>query len=142
MVVSGAVAAAVAAAEVAVGAAAAAPATAVGRSSTRVSPETRFLFRHALIFSPSAGTPRPTVLFPVKEPGRSFHLHATSRHANEWEYVTPQHYADPFREIEWMGLCARLSWPDDFQPLAADRMAKGCSVVQIVAGLYTPTCPR
>ncbi len=36
----------------------------------------------------------------------------------------------------WMGLCARLSWPDDFQMLAADRVAKGFTAIQIVAGLY------
>ncbi len=36
----------------------------------------------------------------------------------------------------WLGLTARLSWPDDFQRLTADRVAKGFSVVQIVAGLY------
>jgi len=36
----------------------------------------------------------------------------------------------------WMSLCKRLSWPDDFQALAADRVQKGFSVVQIVAGLY------
>ena len=36
----------------------------------------------------------------------------------------------------WMGLCKRLSWPDDFQLLTADRRAKGFSVIQIVAGLY------
>ena len=36
----------------------------------------------------------------------------------------------------WMGLCKRLSWPDDFQLLAADRKEKGFTVVQIVAGLY------
>jgi len=36
----------------------------------------------------------------------------------------------------WMGLCRRLSWPDDFQLLTADRRAKGFSVIQIVAGLY------
>lgn len=36
----------------------------------------------------------------------------------------------------WMGLCKRLSWPGDFQLLAADRVAKGFSVIQIVAGLY------
>ena len=39
----------------------------------------------------------------------------------------------------WMGLCARLKWPEDFQTLAADRKAKGFNVIQIVAGLY-PTC--
>ena len=36
----------------------------------------------------------------------------------------------------WMGLCARLSWPADFQTLTADRVAKGFNVIQIVAGLY------
>lgn len=36
----------------------------------------------------------------------------------------------------WMGLCRRWSWPDDFQLMAADRVAKGFNVVQIVAGLY------
>ncbi len=36
----------------------------------------------------------------------------------------------------WMGLCNRLHWPDEFQRLTADRVAKGFNVVQIVAGLY------
>jgi hypothetical protein len=36
----------------------------------------------------------------------------------------------------WMALCKRLSWPDDFQLLTADRVAKGFNVIQIVAGLY------
>lgn len=36
----------------------------------------------------------------------------------------------------WMGLCTRLPWPDGFQKLAANRVAKGFNVVQIVAGLY------
>lgn len=36
----------------------------------------------------------------------------------------------------WMGLCKRLAWPDDFQNLVADRVAKGFTVFQIVAGLY------
>ena len=36
----------------------------------------------------------------------------------------------------WMGLCSRLSWPDGFRTLTADRVRKGFSVVQIVAGLY------
>jgi len=41
----------------------------------------------------------------------------------------------------WMGLSRRLHWPDEFQRLAADRKAKGFSVVQIVAGLYPDTEP-
>ena len=36
----------------------------------------------------------------------------------------------------WMGLCKRLSWPDGFETLAADRVRKGFTMVQIVAGLY------
>ena len=41
----------------------------------------------------------------------------------------------------WMGLCSRLSWPDGFQTLTADRVKKGFSVVQIVAGLYPDMPP-
>jgi len=36
----------------------------------------------------------------------------------------------------WMSLCRRLSWPDEFRVMIADRVAKGFSVIQIVAGLY------
>jgi len=36
----------------------------------------------------------------------------------------------------WMGLCKRLGWPGEFQQLATDRVAKGFSVIQIIAGLY------
>ena len=36
----------------------------------------------------------------------------------------------------WMALCKRLSWPNDFQTLTADRAEKGFTMVQIVAGLY------
>lgn len=36
----------------------------------------------------------------------------------------------------WMGFTRRLTWPDDFQALTADRVKKGFNVVQIVAGLY------
>ena len=41
----------------------------------------------------------------------------------------------------WMGLCKRLRWPGDFQTLVADRVAKGFSVIQIVAGLYPDMNP-
>jgi hypothetical protein len=41
----------------------------------------------------------------------------------------------------WMGLCHRLHWPEEFQALAADRVEKGFSVVQIVAGLYPDMPP-
>jgi hypothetical protein len=36
----------------------------------------------------------------------------------------------------WMGLTKRLSWPEDFQTLLMDRVDKGFTVIQIVAGLY------
>lgn len=36
----------------------------------------------------------------------------------------------------WMALCRRLAWPDEFQQLAQDRVAKGFTLIQIVAGLY------
>ena len=41
----------------------------------------------------------------------------------------------------WMGLCHRLSWPEDFQKLTADRKAKGFNVIQLVAGLYPDMFP-
>jgi hypothetical protein len=44
-------------------------------------------------------------------------------------------------DTQLMGLCRRLAWPDDFQLLAADRVAKGFSVVQLVAGLYMDMPP-
>ena len=41
-----------------------------------------------------------------------------------------------FADTWWMGLTKRLRWPADFERLTADRVAKGFTVVQIVAGLY------
>lgn len=41
----------------------------------------------------------------------------------------------------WMGLTKRLAWPQDFQTLANDRVGKGFSVIQIVAGLYPDMPP-
>jgi hypothetical protein len=41
----------------------------------------------------------------------------------------------------WMGLCARMRWPEDIKKLAEDRKAKGFNVVQIVAGLYPDMFP-
>ena len=37
----------------------------------------------------------------------------------------------------WMGLCSRMRWPEDFQQLAADRVKKGFTVIQIIAGLVS-----
>ena len=36
----------------------------------------------------------------------------------------------------WMALTKRLDWPDDYMTLVKDRVRKGFSVIQIVAGLY------
>ena len=41
----------------------------------------------------------------------------------------------------WMGLCQRLKWPEEFQLLTADRLQKGFTVIQLVAGLY-PDMPE
>lgn len=41
----------------------------------------------------------------------------------------------------WMGLCHRLHWPEEFELLTADRLAKGFNVIQIVAGLYPDMPP-
>ncbi len=41
----------------------------------------------------------------------------------------------------WMGLCRRIGWPEGFQALAADRVDKGFSVVQMVAGPYPDMPP-
>ena len=41
----------------------------------------------------------------------------------------------------WMGLTRRLAWPDDFRWLTADRLRKGFTLVQIVAGLYPDQPP-
>jgi len=41
----------------------------------------------------------------------------------------------------WMGLAKRLKWPEDFKKLAKDRVRKGFTVIQIVAGLYPDMAP-
>lgn len=41
----------------------------------------------------------------------------------------------------WMGLCQRLNWPNGFETLTSDRVQKGFSIVQIVAGLYPDMPP-
>ncbi len=41
----------------------------------------------------------------------------------------------------WMGLAERLKWPHDFKTLTEDRVRKGFSVIQIVAGLYPDMPP-
>ncbi|MFQ6095441.1 MAG: DUF4038 domain-containing protein [Candidatus Bathyarchaeia archaeon] len=41
----------------------------------------------------------------------------------------------------WMGLTKRLAWPEGFKTLTADRVEKGFTVIQIVAGLYPDMPP-
>ncbi len=41
----------------------------------------------------------------------------------------------------WMGLTTRLAWPEDFIRLTKDRVEKGFTVIQIVAGLYPDMDP-
>jgi hypothetical protein len=73
----------------------------------------------------------------------ALHLHGPIRVAADHRHFE---HADgtPFLwlgDTWWMGLTQRLSWPDDFQALTADRVQKGFNVVQIVAGLY-PDMPE
>ncbi|SDY01205.1 protein of unknown function [Paenibacillus sp. CF384] len=41
----------------------------------------------------------------------------------------------------WMSLTDRLKWPEDFKWLAQDRIEKGFTVIQVVAGLYPDMGP-
>lgn len=41
----------------------------------------------------------------------------------------------------WMGLTRRLRWPEEFKLLTRDRVEKGFTVIQIVAGLYPDMAP-
>ncbi|MES2308457.1 MAG: DUF4038 domain-containing protein [Verrucomicrobiota bacterium] len=63
---------------------------------------------------------------------------ASSKRTFEYEDGTPFFWMG---DTWWMALCKRLSWPEDFQLLTADRKSKGFSVIQIVAGLY-PDMPE
>lgn len=85
-------------------------------------------------------------------------LHAISGHVQVVKYAGenplylhgPIRIADDHRHFEhadgtpflwladtwWMGLCKRLTFPDEFSTLVADRQSKGFNVIQIVAGLY------
>jgi len=58
---------------------------------------------------------------------------ASNRHYLEHRDGTPFFW---LADTWWMGLCKRLRWPHDFQLLTADRVSKGFTVIQIVAGLY------
>lgn len=66
------------------------------------------------------------------------YVHGPLRVADDHRHFA---YADgtPFfwlGDTWWMGLTKRLAWPADVQMLAADRITKGFTVIQIVAGLY------
>ena len=41
----------------------------------------------------------------------------------------------------WLGFCKKLKWPEDFKELTADRVEKGFSLIQIVAGMYPDMDP-
>jgi hypothetical protein len=66
-------------------------------------------------------------------------LHVSGNH----RYLV-QHDGTPFfwlGDTWWMGLAARLHWPDDVKRLAADRKEKGFNVIQLVAGLFPDMFP-
>ena len=62
---------------------------------------------------------------PVSGGGRSLHLEHLDGTPFFW-----------LGDTWWMSLCRRLHWPDEFRVLLADRVDKGFSVIQLVAGLY------
>ncbi len=73
----------------------------------------------------------------------ALYLHGPVRVAEDHRHFA---YADgtPFfwlGDTWWMGLCKRIEWPGEFQILTSDRVAKGFTVVQIVAGLYPDMPP-
>ena len=71
----------------------------------------------------------------LEQHGR-LHVGANRRHL-EFSDGTPFFWLG---DTWWMGLVQRKGWGwPEFQQLAADRVAKGFTLVQIVAGLY-PTC--
>lgn len=41
----------------------------------------------------------------------------------------------------WMGFCKRLKYPEDFSELTNDRLQKGFTLIQIIAGLYPDMPP-
>ena len=71
------------------------------------------------------------------------YIHGPARIAEDHRHLK---YADgtPFfwlGDTWWMGLCHRLHWPDEVKILATDRVQKGFTVIQIVAGLYPDMFP-
>ncbi|AZN39982.1 apiosidase-like domain-containing protein [Paenibacillus albus] len=69
--------------------------------------------------------------------------HGSPRAASNRKHLA---YADgtPFfwlGDTWWMSLTDRLKWPEDVQWLAQDRVSKGYTVVQVIAGLYPDMGP-
>ena len=70
------------------------------------------------------------------------YLHGPVRQANK-KYLEHQD-GTPFfwlADTWWMGFTTRLPYPDSFAELTNDRVEKGFSVVQIIAGLYPDMDP-
>ncbi len=75
--------------------------------------------------------------------GNSLYRHGFVRVAEDKRHFA-QADGTPFfwlGDTWWMGLTGRLTWPDGFQTLTADRVKKGFTVVQIVSGLYPDMPP-
>ena len=70
---------------------------------------------------------------------RHGHIRVASDHRHfEHEDGTPFFWLG---DTWWMGLCRRFRWPQDVQRLAEDRVKKGFTVINIVAGLYPDMPP-
>jgi hypothetical protein len=70
--------------------------------------------------------------------------HGSPRRAGEGLRLEYRDDKKPFfwlADTWWMGLTTRLSWPEGFCRLTADRVEKGFTVVQIIAGLYPDMKP-
>ncbi len=75
--------------------------------------------------------------------GTSLQAHGRLRRAAGCRYLEHED-GKPFfwlGDTWWMALCRRLDWPGGFRALTADRVAKGFTVAQIVAGLYPDMPP-
>jgi len=71
------------------------------------------------------------------------HQHGRLRVAPDRRHFTHED-GSPFfwlADTWWMGLSTRLDWPHGFRELAADRLAKGFNVIQIVGGPYPDMPP-
>ncbi|MCD6404857.1 MAG: DUF4038 domain-containing protein, partial [Planctomycetes bacterium] len=77
------------------------------------------------------------------EGANALYVHGPLRVSSNRKYLEHED-ATPFLwlgDTWWYGLSKRLSWPEDFRLLVADRAAKGFSVIQIVAGPYPGVAP-